>query len=205
MIPPPGRLPPWNRYKPVGAWLNQLYDYVISLAPSHSQNTLTTHTALGVMRRGRPSAEDQPSMAVQRFKIRALKQIYLECYEITISVLGEDVVGTEVFSVAKPFYLRDGVGGNCQTGTMSYTNPNTRILAVGGGTATESICPAYLIGDEIWAMETSGTGIHDEAADPILWLDLNVDGRRWQMLLREYAVCENNVVKHVKLLGSTTY
>ena len=50
----PNRLPERGPFARLYAWLNQLRDYVESLRPVRSVNTLTNHTSIGVSRDGNP-------------------------------------------------------------------------------------------------------------------------------------------------------
>jgi len=61
--------------------------------------------------------------------------------------------------------------------TYVYTNPQLRVATLGVDTEDQVVVPAYVAGDEIWAIRLprGGTG----GIVGVDWLDLNLDARAW--------------------------
>lgn len=117
---------------------------------------------------------------IRQFKVTEVLQDYLVC-------LPWDGVaeGTALTYVAKPPTLRASVTArNGITYTGVSTNGQTRTATSGSDSETQVIIPTYLLGDVLYAVRNvkGGTGVTREAggADvPVVWQDLNVDGRQW--------------------------
>jgi hypothetical protein len=121
------------------------------------------------------------------FLITTIQQNYLEC---------TDINGNGSYNVAKPTLLqaealplapdRDVIGPTGSVAfTVSYSSPSTDGQEITATKSTDSstekdvVGPAYQVGDTIWAINVTA-GFNDLDDNPILWLDINIDGRAWQ-------------------------
>jgi hypothetical protein len=82
--------------------------------------------------------------------------------------------------IAKPEQLRrTRYDGETYNGVAYVYSSNYARTADG---VAETVTPNYVVGDVIYVVESpaGGTDALDENSKPIHWLDLNVDGRRWE-------------------------
>lgn len=87
--------------------------------------------------------------------------------------------GTEDLYVAKPYLLRRSLP-SWNGLTFTYTSDYEREATDGVDTEDQVIVPAYVIGDILYVVRPiGGTDVVDDDTAPVVWLDLNVDGRAW--------------------------
>jgi len=100
--------------------------------------------------------------------------------------------GADVY-IAKPWFLRGSNTWNNRTRngvSYSYPYPTTTqqfreaTTSIGGNVVTQGqyIVPLYYPNDRIFAIRCA-TGLTDPQGNPIGWLDLNVDGRMWEVVI----------------------
>jgi hypothetical protein len=87
--------------------------------------------------------------------------------------------GTDLIYVAKPYLLRRS-RATWYGITYTYTTDSERTATKGVDTETQVIVPAYVADDVLYIVRPyGGTDTVDDDDQPIVWLDLNVDGRAW--------------------------
>lgn len=89
-----------------------------------------------------------------------------------LTVRALDTSGTETgapYLVALPEHLRAG---------YAPTTPG------GWPHAAPAVRPAYAVGQQILTAQVTYTGVVDGSANPILWLDLNLDARQWSVTVQ---------------------
>lgn len=126
-------------------------------------------------------------LAAAQFRYKSTDGDYLVCkaWDGT-SESGEDV------AIAKPYLLRPSITARTIGGTAytyTYTDDFTRESDGGGTTEDQVVSPDYQVDDLIFAARVRrGTevdvdnvaGVGEQADnEPILWVDLNLDGRTW--------------------------
>ena len=169
-------LPKWKRGDEITAdRLNSLVNYVVQASRGINPPK---------QRGGRGDAV--PSVA--RFKITAVHLDYLECH--TWDGINE---GEVPIYVARPVRLRASeTSRTFSGGTVTYSQPAnpetatglTRTATIGGTDEAQTVVPEYVVGDEIYAVQNmgGGTGVTISSNGekiPVLWLDMNIDGRAW--------------------------
>ena len=89
------------------------------------------------------------------------------------------IEGTVDLYVAKPYLLRRSLA-SWNGLTFTYTSNYEREATDGVDSEDQVIVPAYVVDDILYIVRpVGGTDTVDAADNPILWLDLNVDGRAW--------------------------
>lgn len=130
---------------------------------------------------------------VQQFMVKGQRGTYLKCVTWDGANMGIDFV-----YVALPPKLRSTINNAMIEGNLiTYTYPNwpERVATITGVSETEVIVPRYLGDDIIYAVKPNGgtNGVMTAAPDPVdgivghptsppvpvVWQDLNVDGRAW--------------------------
>jgi hypothetical protein len=87
--------------------------------------------------------------------------------------------GTDPIYVAKPYLLRRSLA-SWNGLTFTYSSNFEREATDGVDTEDQVIVPAYVPDDILYVIRPyGGTGTVDPDTQPIVWLDLNVDGRAW--------------------------
>ena len=87
--------------------------------------------------------------------------------------------GTDPIYVAKPYLLRRSLA-SWNGLTFTYSSNFERTATKGGDTEDQVIVPAYVPDDILYVVRPyGGTDTVDADDQPIVWLDLNVDGRAW--------------------------
>lgn len=145
-----------------------------------------------------------PQMRCQQMSVLEVKKDYLICYISDGVGLtdGEGILDEMTVPVALPHLLqqthyeekeaeRDRTGDDGELRkelTYEYNEDNVRRIATNTDDETEDqiIIPSYEKGDIIFAFTgmSGGTNVETELDDvgdtyPVMWMDLNVDGRFW--------------------------
>lgn len=120
--------------------------------------------------------------SVAQFLYKSSDGDYIVCRAFDGTETGVDV------AVAKPYLLRPSMTTR-GVFTYTYTSDVERQSTDTGDSSTEDqiVTPSYLTDEVIYAARVRrGTGVVTDGvvgeqanAEPILWLDLNVDGRMW--------------------------
>ena len=124
---------------------------------------------------------------VKRFIVKSVQDDYITCNEMF-----DDRIGEADVLIAKPYLLRktpfDGTDDGRNGYTYAYSTVSgyehterTSTKTEDDSTEDQIVTPAYVVGDEIWAMcnPVGGTGVTDADGKQIVWLDQNYDGRQW--------------------------
>lgn len=192
--------------------INECIDAIAALriadGPGYRVKRTARGTVLGIDRK--TDTESILGTTVQRFKITEIEENYLLCRKVNTA--GDETSSSDV-RVLRPNYLTSGegllsgaiqpvslVGTQQRTYTLRRTNP-TPPPATLDYSVTEVLWPPYLADDIIFGISPviGGTLIQPEGEE-INWLDLNVDGRHWQLELIQVGVCINTVER--KALGA---
>jgi hypothetical protein len=101
----------------------------------------------------------------------------------TLSVKRIDADGDpegDAFTVAKPWKLRHDADEYPDVSALTTTNAQEVEVTSGGEDYTWLVTPTYSVGDHI-VIGRAWTGLDDGGtpAEPIRWIDLNVDARAW--------------------------
>lgn len=119
------------------------------------------------------------SIQVQRVQVQSEEDDYL----VVRAMDQEDTVDDADLILAKPFTLRKTPydGKTVNDVQYTYSSSSVRQCTAGGFTWTERLTPPYAQEDELLAIIGFGgtPGLDDVDDQPVNWLDLNVDGRRW--------------------------
>ena len=87
--------------------------------------------------------------------------------------------GTDLIYVAKPYLLRRSLT-SWNGITFTYSSNFERTATKGGDTEDQVMVPAYVADDILYIVRPyGGTDTVDPVGQPIVWVDLNVDGRAW--------------------------
>ena len=113
------------------------------------------------------------------FKVASVETDYLLC-----NTWDGSVQGTESIEVALPYILRRTPWDGNTRGNFTYTylsNVEREISVNNTVIGTEEINPEYLPGDIVYGVKnvSGGTDVVNANGDDVVWLDLNVDARRW--------------------------
>jgi hypothetical protein len=150
---------------------------------------------------------------ISRFKITGVSSGFLTCNkyisDTDFEKRTDDPNIPLSYTVAMPRSLRNwGPSGAASwtIGGKTYSTTSDQVRGVSkpygsGGTKnftwSETIYPQYVPylngvteGDEIYAIYKTYTGFNG-----VYWVDMNLDGRCWQVDFSETAICENNVKK----------
>lgn len=118
-------------------------------------------------------APDAASLTIALFRYKSMEDDHVVCRTWDGTNEGE----TDV-KVAKPYLLRSSVTSRDGI-TYTYTDAENRTADNGSATETQVIVPSYVADDLIFAARVA-RGVDVSVEDvPLLWLDLNVDGRAW--------------------------
>ena len=87
--------------------------------------------------------------------------------------------GADLIYVAKPYLLRRSLT-SWNGLTFTYSSNFEREATDGVDTEDQIIVPAYVTDDILYIVRPyGGTDTVDPGGQPIVWVDLNVDGRAW--------------------------
>jgi hypothetical protein len=184
--------------------INELIDFAKSLrvadSPTVKSKWLATGQVLSALRGA--SAIEDAGAKIQRFKVQSVEDEWLICRKVALP--GVELSTTD-YKVMKPIATW-GVGGlpsGFNPGSVGLETPQVRSYTVTTGspsktfTINEQIFPPYDTGTIVFAIKPiiGGTLIDAEGTD-IEWLDLNVDARKWEMVLQQVEVCVNGVTHY---------
>lgn len=115
------------------------------------------------------------------FRLKSVQPDYLIC-----RTWDGDEEGTEDIFVAKNYKLRNSIEEetiDSVTYNYTYTSVVHRVSTPEGGGASEQqyVVPRWLVNDLIWAIpaHTLVEAGAEGQEQPVVWLDLNLDGRAW--------------------------
>ena len=128
-------------------------------------------------RRGiRPARQVAPNYAnsdiIRQMQILSISGDTLTC------ALNDGSTNTDVlYTVARPVLLRRSLT-SWNSITYTYSDDQTRVATPGG---SQTVTPAYVIGDIIYAAQSvdGGPTVLDASGIPVDWFDINADGRVW--------------------------
>lgn len=135
------------------------------------------------------------SAAYQLFRLKQTLADCLKCVTLSYDEAGTPTEGSDYIYVAKPKHLRVSYYDTFNFNGLDYASTSSagqsREVTDVGDTRTYYLSPAYIdtsylggditVEDEILAaVLTSPVGIDDPNGDPIYYLDLNVDARRFK-------------------------
>jgi hypothetical protein len=132
------------------------------------------------------------SVDVQRFKLVSVSGDYLSCQKV--SELGIVTDATTVL-IAKPFHLRRSTYQSTTVNGFGITvsaDGSTRTWVQGNATIVDRVEPAYDVNQPIYGTQPTGRSEVEVNGNRLVWLDINVDARIYQMAQVQVAVCINN-------------
>ena len=182
------KLPESGRFKKLYAKINEIIAAVHSLMPVGGLNSLTDHTAIGVVRKSRAVGEaGKPS---KQFALKHVRGDYLMCLPHSGGVIPvANIDDPSLVKIAKPWKLRASTwDGETIEGwafevvtTMIHEGIRLHSTRVSDGRKEiDQVVPHYLVNDLIYADQPDGgTAAVDMYNDdaPLIWCDQNRDGR----------------------------
>lgn len=177
--------------------INQIIDELAALRIANAPGLKVKRTSAGTILQVAPPqpVSGGTGPEVQRFKVMDFALNWLLCRKVDST--GAETTGD--IKVMTPIQLRrdsnlldGGVPGSLVFSGFQQRTYNVRIESptVVNFSVTERIRAPYLIGDFIYAINNiSGGTVDDGSGAQVEWLDLNVDGRHWEMDLRQIDVC----------------
>lgn len=112
---------------------------------------------------------------VRRFKISALGISSADALGCNPYKADGTVDSSISVTIAKPYLVQDIAAWNGLT--FTYSNTQTRVATRTSDHQTENqvVVPAYVAGDDIWAVRS----VLDTGVPNTDWMDLNLDARQW--------------------------
>lgn len=159
------------------------------LAAKHLDETRQVLSKQGVLAPGSQVLNPRiPQMSCQLFRILGVEDDYLTCY-----VADSNGTSEEIVHVAMPYILQQThyATRDADRKGLSYVyddpiaaEPNTvRRTATNEDDEEEIqvIVPSYEVDDIIIGFTgiSGGTNVADADGTPVIWMDLNIDGRMW--------------------------
>lgn len=164
-------------------WLRKLLRWCksIELQPGNGYRVKKTPAGMFLDLGASGGASGTP---VKQFKVKSHSHDVIVANEFSGTV-----TSTIDVNIAKPYKLRfyEITAQTIDGTTISYDGYNTttqaRVAHIGTTVAeTQVIVPRYLVDDIIYACKPNDTDVNvtvSAAAVPVLWQDVNVDGRAW--------------------------
>jgi hypothetical protein len=106
-----------------------------------------------------------------KYRIVSIQGDYLTCNPFV-----DGDYTSEVVNVLKPYKLRQST--TRPSFTYAYTDSQNRTATTGGQSQTQTVVPAYTVGDEVVGLLLDSTAF-TVAGDEVLIIDVNTDGRVW--------------------------
>ena len=188
---------------PGAQWLRGLVRRVWRATPIESPDISIQQTPLGTrMFIRQPGARRGAGNALTRFRIIEILDAHLVCRRVQDD--GTTAAEADTL-VARPAELQfDDATTLTGWSTVWESSQSRRLTRIADGfTFSESIYPAYLVGQDIFAAKPNGkTNVTPAGGSQIEWVDINSDGRHWRMDLVEIKVCINNVLRRMLVPGT---
>lgn len=133
-----------------------------------------------------PGDGEGSGASIRRFKIKTDSGLPMVLDDYYVCNYWDGTTEGAEVNVARPFKLQASITDETIAGidiSYTYSTPLARIAsATGYDNEAHVVVPYFLVDDEILAVDLTdagGTDIIDEDDDPVVWMDLNVDGRAW--------------------------
>ena len=152
---------------------------------THAKLNQVVEAVRYVQRGIRPARQVAPSYAnadiIRQMQILSISGDTLSC------ALNDGSTGNDVlYTVARPVLLRRSLT-SWNSIAYTYSDDQTRVATPGG---SQTVTPAYVIGDIIYAAQSvdGGPTVLDASGIPVDWFDINADGRTWLNTTAQYSI-----------------